>query len=228
MDKDIQVKISSEDNYTLSLQDILRSEAQDEKSRKANLGEISSKLSLYRKVDGPDDLVRLRIVGREAEYKEDDNEADVELSMEDSLNNIHKASDLSFPSRYSSPNTTSKRCLPQVTLVRDSSLSLVDIPTFISTSVTLGSISSKVSEAFPPYDPRKILEEKLAEIRANRSEPKMGKRSQWTVMCVALSFFSSCLILVGGMLSFTSDYQDRAIARMLNMSLNQEAVETFA
>jgi hypothetical protein len=82
-----------------------------------------------------------------------------------------------------------------------------------------------VSIAFPPYDPRQILKEKLAECRAKRaSEPKMGERSQWTVMCVALGFFGSCLILVGGMLSFTSDYQDRAIARMLNMSFNQQAV----
>ena len=75
---------------------------------------------------------------------------------------------------------------------------------------------------------------------------KMGKRSQWTVMCVALGFFSSCLILgqckniswfilnlwmgisltmspcaVGGMLSVTSEYQDRAIARMLNISIEE-------
>ena len=225
MDKSIQVKISSDDNYILSLQDILRAEAQDEKLRKANHREISSKLFLYRQVEGPDDLVRLRIVGREADYKEVDNQADVEVSMEDSLHNICETCDLSLPSICSPPNTTSKRFLPQVTLVRDSSLSVVDIPTFISSSVTLGSISSKVSEAFPHYDPRKILEDKLAEIRANKSEPKMGKRSQWTVMCVALGFFSSCLILVGGMLSFTSDYQDRAIARMLNMSINHQAVE---
>ena len=104
----------------------------------------------------------------------------------------------------------------------------MDIPTFISSSVALGSVSSKVSKAFPLYDPRKIIEDKLAEIRANRSEPKMGKRSQWTVMCVALGFFSSCLILVGGMLSFTSDYQDRAIARMLNISSNHQVVDQFA
>jgi hypothetical protein len=227
MDKSIQVKISSDDNHTLSLQDILRSEAQDEKIRKANPGEISSKLFLYRQVEGPDDLVRLGIVVREAEHKENDYQADVELPREDSLTNICEACDLSLPSNCSQPNTTSKRGLPQVTLVRESSLSLVEIPTFISSSVTLGSISSKVSETFPLYDPRKVLEEKLAEIRANRSDPKLGKRSQWTVMCVALGFFGSCLILVGGMLSFTSDYQDRAIARMINMSLNQEAVETF-
>ena len=107
MDKNIQVKISSEDNYTLSLQDILRSEAQDDKSRKANPGEIFSKLFLYRQVEGPDDLVRL-IVGREAEYKEDDKQADVELPREDSQINICEASDLSLPSYCSPPNTTSK------------------------------------------------------------------------------------------------------------------------
>ena len=47
-------------------------------------------------------------------------------------------------------------------------------------------------------------------------------------MCVALGFFSSCLVLVGGMLSITSDYQDRAITRMLNMSFSQHTLRQLA
>ena len=109
---------------------------------------------------------------------------------------------------------------PALTLVRGSSLSLVDIPTFLSPRVALGTVAAPP----PLYDPRKILEDKLAEIRAKKCEPKMGKRSQWTVMCVALGFFSSCLVLVGGMLSITSDYQDRAINRMLNISYSHHTV----
>ena len=107
-----------------------------------------------------------------------------------------------------------------LTLVRGSSMSLVDIPTFLSPRVALGTVAAPP----PLYDPRKILEDKLAEIRARRNEPKMGKRSQWTVMCVAIGFFSSCLVLVGGMLSITSDYQDRAITKMLNISFSQHTL----
>ena len=104
--------------------------------------------------------------------------------------------------------------------MRGSSLSLVDIPTFLYPRVALGTVTAPP----PLYDPRKILEDKLADIRSKKCEPKMGKRSQWTVMCVALGFFSSCLVLVGGMLSITSDYQDRAITRMLNMSFSQQTI----
>jgi hypothetical protein len=37
-------------------------------------------------------------------------------------------------------------------------------------------------------------------------------------MFVALSFFNTCLLLVGTMLSFTSEYQDQAIANVINIS----------
>ena len=33
------------------------------------------------------------------------------------------------------------------------------------------------------------------------------KKSQWTIICVACGFFTSCLLLVAGMLSITSEYQ---------------------
>ena len=228
MDKSVQVQVSYDEISVASLQDILKAETGKAKLNQDNYKEeVSSKLFLYRQdslpevsVHNPGDLVRLWTVGGEdcrgdisTDGVGDDNELKQGPKDEDNHFNMCQTNEL--PSK-SSP-TNSNPVLPRLTLIRGSSLSLVDIPTFLSSSVTLGTIST-ISNTFPPYDPRKSLAEKLAKCRANRSEPKMGKRSQWTVMCVALGFFSSCLILVGGMLSVTSDYQDRAIARMLNMS----------
>ena len=107
----------------------------------------------------------------------------------------------------------------KVTLVRGSSLSLVDLPTFLPTSVRLGKLAS-ISHLIQNIPIHKQLQQRR-EGRSGlaMSDKTMGKKSQWTVMCVALGFFSSCLILVGCMLSITSEYQDQAIARMLNMSL---------
>ena len=107
----------------------------------------------------------------------------------------------------------------KLTLVRGSSLSLVDLPTFLPSSVRLGKLAS-ISHLIQNIPIHKQLQQRR-EGRAGlpMSDKTMGKKSQWTVMCVALGFFSSCLILVGCMLSITSEYQDQAIARMLNMSL---------
>ena len=227
MDKSVQVQVSYDEISVASLQDILKAETGKAKLKQDNYKEeVSSKLFLYRQdslpevsVHNPGDLVRLWTVGGE------DGKEDISTGVEDGTelkqdqnnkeNNFNMCQTHELPSN--SLSTNSRGAPPRLTLVRGSSFSLVDIPTFLSSSVTLGTIST-ISNTFPPYDPRKSLAEKLAKCRANRSEPKMGKRSQWTVMCVALGFFSSCLILVGGMLSVTSDYQDRAIARMLNMS----------
>ena len=204
-----------------SLEHILRAETgQVENKKESSEGKVLSKLSLCR-IDnspslsepGPGDHVRFWSVEREDIW-------DISTEVDD-IEHICEYHPLSIPIN----TTAGAASTPTLTLVRGSSLSLVDIPTFLSPSVTLGTISSRTAAPFPLYDPRKILEEKLAKIRANRSESKMGKRTSWTVMCVALGFFSSCLILVGGMLSITSDYQDRTIARMLNMSLNQQTMK---
>ena len=118
--------------------------------------------------------------------------------------------------RTEPPSSTSAR---KLTLVRGSSLSLVDLPTFLPSSVRLGKLAT-ISQLIQNIPIHKQLQQRR-EGRAGlpMSDKAMGKKSQWTVMCVALGFFSSCLILVGCMLSITSEYQDQAIARMLNMSL---------
>ena len=109
----------------------------------------------------------------------------------------------------------------KLTLVRGSSLSLVDLPTFLPSSVRLGKLAniSNLIQNIPIH--KQLQQAARREGRAGlpMSDKTMGKRSQWTVMCVALGFFSSCLILVGSMLSITSEYQDQTIARMLNISL---------
>ena len=109
----------------------------------------------------------------------------------------------------------------KLTLVRGSSLSLVDLPTFLPSTVRLGKLAniSSLIQNIPIH--RQLQQATRKEARRGKpiSNKTMGKKSQWTVMCVALGFFTSCLILVGSMLSITSEYQDQAIARMLNMSL---------
>ena len=225
MDVSTQIELS----YP-NLQHILRAETEQVKNKKeSSEGKVLSKLSLCR-IDnspsmsepGPGDHVRFWSVGRE-------DVRDISTEVDD-IDHICEYHQLSIPFNLSTPSTTAEATAAThtLTLVRGSSLSLVDIPTFLSPSVTLGTISSRTSTTFPLYDPRKMLEEKLAKIRANRSEAKMGKRTSWTVMCVALGFFGSCLILVGGMMTITSDYQDRTVARMLNMSLNQQAMNPFS
>ena len=98
---------------------------------------------------------------------------------------------------------------PKLALVRGSSLSLVELPTFICSEVSNEAVSSLSS----------VFQESLSKVRVKHSESQMSKKSQWTVMCVAFGFFCSCLFIVGGMLSVTSDYQDRAIARKLNLTM---------
>ena len=44
-------------------------------------------------------------------------------------------------------------------------------------------MSSKTSIAFSLYDPRKILEDELAEIRAKKREPEMEKRPMDSDVC---------------------------------------------
>ena len=121
--------------------------------------------------------------------------------------------------RSGRPKPPSSSSAKKLTLVRGSSLSLVDLPTFLPCSVRLGKLAS-ISQLIQNIPIHKQLQQRR-EGRAGLplSDKTMGKKSQWTVMCVALGFFSSCLILVGCMLSITSEYQDQAIARMLNMSL---------
>ena len=131
----------------------------------------------------------------------------------------------------------------RILLSRTRTSSLVDIPSFISHSVTLCSIVEMAGEHScqealtdqPGHTERDLRWER------QQREAMREKKRQWTIMCVAFGFFSSCLVLVGVMLSITSEYQvaaehhhhhltinyllqDQAIARMLNMSIKREDI----
>ena len=107
-----------------------------------------------------------------------------------------------------------------LTVVRGLTHSLLDLPTFLSsTPVSLGSVHSippPTTSAPPRYA---CLSDRLKDYQLPSSSKKHAtdaRRSQWTIMCVAFAFFCTCLGLVGTMLSVTSDYQDQAIIQMLH------------
>ena len=97
----------------------------------------------------------------------------------------------------------------RIFLTRSRSTSLVDIPTFISQSVTLCSIVETTGERDTgPSDQTQVnCKEKHFKLARQQREARKEKKRQWSIMCVAFGFFSSCLVLVGVMLSITSEYQ---------------------
>ena len=113
-----------------------------------------------------------------------------------------------------------------LTLVRElSHHSLVELPTFLSSlPVSLGSLSSLPASpplpATPPCPPcprYSSLSHRLRDYQLPAEKhPQEYRRSHLTIMWVAITFFTSCLLLVGIMLSVTSDYQDQAILAMLH------------
>ena len=129
------------------------------------------------------------------------------------------------PSTVSSPNGA------KVTLVRGMSCSLVDIPTYLSSSVELASLTELTElPSLRPLDNKQTnsrcavsyLQQSKENIRrlrmdiVDRRERKLTpKKTQWTLICIALAFLTTCVTLVGTMLSYTSEYQDRAVARQL-------------
>ena len=112
-----------------------------------------------------------------------------------------------------------------ILLLRGSSYSLVELPTFLPASCIV-----QTSCQYQGCHGVSHVKTSLAENNANRSlaevlssyqlshKTMVGTTSQWTVMFVAILFFTSCLLLVGFMLSITSQYQDIHIARVLNTS----------
>ena len=89
--------------------------------------------------------------------------------------------------------------------------SLVDLPSHCPMSrVTLGTIV-QAGEANIGVEEAETIDEtefKLRQFDIQRREKlEQRRKSQWTVICVACGFFTSCLVLVAGMLSITSEYQ---------------------
>ena len=113
------------------------------------------------------------------------------------------------------PGTLSKGVHKKLTLIRGSSFSLVELPTFLSSPVQLGCINTSSSTTSPGI----TLSRAIAESSLNtKGATVMQKKSQWIIIIVALSFFTTCMILVGTMLSVVIDYQDQALAKLINIS----------
>ena len=137
-----------------------------------------------------------------------------------------------------------------ISLVRGSSSSLIELPTFLTRPVKLGHLRQlglldqhgetnehpcqhkhchlHIQEDQHHTDSLNIpetLSERLAnyQLKGTR-DPMTEKRSQYTVIFVALGFFTTCLLMVAIMLSFTSDYQDMIIARVINTSNTNYAI----
>ena len=118
---------------------------------------------------------------------------------------------------------SSSRAFPPRTtllLLRGSSFSLVELPTFLPPSYKVQTrhqhrLATNVEK--PLNNPKKTLAEVLADYHPS-DKALLKPIPQWAVMIVAITFFTTCLLLVGVMLAFTSEYQDITIARVLNGS----------
>ena len=131
-----------------------------------------------------------------------------------------------------------------ISLVRGSSSSLIELPTFLTRPVKLGHLQQlshldqhgetnehpcqhKHCHLHIQEDQyhTETLSERLANYQLKgKRDPLTEKRSQYTVIFVALGFFTTCLLMVAIMLSFTSDYQDMVIARVINTSNTNYAI----
>ena len=108
----------------------------------------------------------------------------------------------------------------KLTLIRGSSLSLIELPTFLTSPVYLGCQKRATSSTTVGATSLPGLTLSQA-ISGYQLKTKPGrKRPQWTIMVVALSFFAMCLILIGTTLHFATKYQDQAMASMINISNN--------
>jgi hypothetical protein len=115
--------------------------------------------------------------------------------------------------------TLSKGVDGKLTLVRGSSLSLVELPTFLSSPVQLGCINTSSSTASLTPSQGISLSQAIAEYTLNtKGATVLQKKSQWIIIIAALSFFTACLVLVMTMLSVVTDYQDQAMAKVINIS----------
>ena len=136
------------------------------------------------------------------------------------------SSSSAFLSIHPSSSSNFESMTPKMTLVRGQSCSLVDIPTYLGSSVELGNLSEfNGVEAMIVKTPDRLLNIKQVsrenvmrlklEILKHRNMEKPTRKTEWTLICIALAFLMICITLVGTMLSYTSDYQDRVVAKSM-------------
>ena len=97
----------------------------------------------------------------------------------------------------------------------------MDIPTYLCypvqlATVTIDSPHQKIVTKTVAPRLRHAARHHPGHIKRRKKPP--AKKTQWTLCCVAIGFLVVCIVLVGTMLSYTSEYQDREVAR--NMFYN--------
>ena len=98
-----------------------------------------------------------------------------------------------------------------ITLVRGASCSLVDIPTYIGPTSSIG-IAGKSGvttttvpiSALAPRPPRPRLQ---LDLTKKNYSAKSTRKTKWTILCVGLTLLTMCVTLVGTMLSIGSQYE---------------------
>ena len=127
-----------------------------------------------------------------------------------------KPTDLNnFESHFASSRSCSSRTTFLV--LQGSSYSLVELPTFLPTPCCVQTRPQCQCSLATNIDKSLTLSEVLANYHPSDTA-LLRPTSQWLVMIVAIIFFTTCLLMVGVMLSFTSEYQDITVARLLNAS----------
>ena len=83
----------------------------------------------------------------------------------------------------------------------------MDIPTYLCYPVKLATVT---------YDSTNTTNTTVK--APSKALKKAPTKTKWTLFCIAMGFLTVCIVLVGTMLSYTSAYQDREVAR--NMFYN--------
>ena len=121
---------------------------------------------------------------------------------------------------HPSPSSNFGSTTPKLTLVRGQSCSLVDIPTYLGSAVELANFTGvkEVETLVVPTQNRmsQVSRENIRKLKhellKHRRKEKPTRRTECTLICIALAFLLVCITLVGTMLSYTTQYQDKAVA----------------
>ena len=104
-----------------------------------------------------------------------------------------------------------------ITLVRGTSCSLVDIPTYLGpASVGIAGKSGVTTTTVPisalaPRPPRPRLQ---LDLTKKNYSAKSTRKTKWTILCVGLTLLTMCVTLVGTMLSIGSQYSHENLQKI--------------
>lgn len=123
-----------------------------------------------------------------------------------------------LPKQYSCTSNSSAYLSPQ-----NNSSSLVDIPTYLCYPVQLATVTyehKSSSSPVPASGSSQIPSNHPVRVVAMKPIKKPPTKTKWTLFCIAVGFLTVCIVLVGTMLSYTSEYQDREVARNMFYNVN--------